>query len=35
MREPSARQAMARFLEQGGQTREGELKVEGLMTKPS
>jgi enoyl-CoA hydratase/carnithine racemase len=35
MREPSARQAMARFLEQGGQTREGELNVEGLMTKPS
>ncbi|HTW35173.1 MAG TPA: enoyl-CoA hydratase/isomerase family protein [Rhizomicrobium sp.] len=32
MREPSARRAMTRFLEQGGQTREGEMKVEGLMT---
>lgn len=33
MREPSAREAMGRFLGSGGQTREGELKVEGLMTK--
>ncbi|HUO92843.1 MAG TPA: enoyl-CoA hydratase/isomerase family protein [Rhizomicrobium sp.] len=30
MREPSARTAMKRFLEQGGQTREGELGVDEL-----
>ena len=35
MREPSARRAMARFLEIGGQTREGELKVAELAAKLS
>jgi len=35
MREPSARRAMARFLEIGGQTRDGELKVAELAAKLS
>ncbi len=35
MREPSARAAMKRFLEVGGQTREGELRVAELMTSVS
>jgi hypothetical protein len=35
MREPSARHAMKRFLEIGGQTREGELKVADLAAKLS
>ncbi len=35
MREPSAQRAMKRFLEVGGQTREGELKVAELAEKVS
>ncbi|MDE2462720.1 MAG: enoyl-CoA hydratase/isomerase family protein [Alphaproteobacteria bacterium] len=35
IREPSARSAMARFLEIGGQTREGELNVEELCARLS
>ena len=35
MREPSARAAIKRFLEVGGQTREGELRVAELMTSES
>jgi enoyl-CoA hydratase/carnithine racemase len=35
IREPSARAAMQRFLEVGGQTREGELRVADLLTSGS
>ena len=35
IREPSAKRAMARFLEIGGQTRDGELKVAELGAKLS